>query len=70
MAVMDDVIIAPGEKTVTPINFMEKEQQCLMKFCRDLVSCINKISRIDKNYEREAVPIKLSQNEGFQYSLL
>lgn len=52
MTVMDDFIIAPRENTGTPINFMEKEQQWLMNFCRDLVSCINKISRVDKNYER------------------
>lgn len=49
MTVMDDFIIAPREQTGSPINYMEKEQQWLMNFSRDLVSCINGISRIDKN---------------------
>lgn len=48
MTVMVGFVIAPREQVGTPINFIEKEQQ-LMNFCKDLVSCINKISRIGKN---------------------
>lgn len=68
MTVTDDFIISPREQTGTPINFTEKEEQWLMNFCRDLVSCINKINRIHKNCKKEAMPIKWSPNEVFQYS--
>lgn len=65
MTVTVDFIIAPRKQLGTPINFIEKEQQWLMNFHRDLVSCINKISRKDKNYKRAAMPRKLSPNEVF-----
>lgn len=66
---MDDFIIALREQTGTPINFMEKEHKWLMNLSRDLVSCIKKTSRIDTNYKKEAMPMKLSPKEVFQYSL-
>lgn len=62
---MDDFTIAPREQVGTPINFIEKKQQWLTNYCRDLVSCINKISRIDKNHKIAAMPTKLSPNEVF-----
>lgn len=48
MTVMDDFLIAPREQTGTPINFMEKEEQWLMNFYNNLLSCINIIRRIKK----------------------
>lgn len=53
ITVMVDFIIAPREQVGTPINFIEKEQWWLMNFCRDPVSCINKISRIDKTIREQ-----------------
>lgn len=48
MTVMDDFLIAPREQTGTPINFMEKEEQWLMNFYSNLLSCINIVRRIKK----------------------
>lgn len=53
MTVMDDFLIAPREQTGTPINFMEKEQQWLMNFYRNLLLCINKGSRIKNKSIRQ-----------------
>lgn len=56
---MTVMVIAPRERVGTPINFIEKEQQWLMNFHRDPVSCINKISRIDKNHTKSSYAKKI-----------